>query len=126
MDWIVLGGSLAAICAVAALVHFLRLGGASIADEREAMQLAEDNLSGFTPSSAIISSDGQSAIVTGSDNQAALVKRHGAWFAMRCVDLPLNATQNGDTLIVQSGESRFGHVVLQLRKEDADKLLTLM
>jgi len=124
MDWMILAGSLAAILMVAALVHFLKLGDAAIDDEAHAMRMAEENLSGFSARKAIISEDREAAIILGDNANAALVKRHGAQFAMREVSLPLSIRKDGDTYIAESGEMRFGRVMLTLEKEDADKLLT--
>lgn len=124
MDWMVLAGSLAAILALAALVHLLKLGGAAIEDGAHAMRLAEDNLSGFKARKAVISEDGEAAIVLGDNAKAALIKRHGAQFAMREVAVPLALKKDGEAYIVDSGEMRFGRITLSLAKADADKLLT--
>ncbi len=126
MDWLILAGSLTAIVAVAALVHCLRLGDTAIENAAHAIKLAEDNLPGFEADSAIISTDREAAIVRGKNRTAALIKRHGAQFAMREMPLPLTLTQDGETCIVDSGELSFGRVSLSLSKEDADKLLTLV
>ncbi len=124
MDPLILIGSLTAVLAVAALVHFMKLGETAIESETHAMRLAEDNLSGFTAEAAIVSQDGKAAIVRGTGNTVALVKRHGAQFAMREVKLPLILKQDGKATIVDSGEKRFGRVTLSLPKQHADKLLT--
>ncbi len=126
MDWLVLSGSLIAIFAVAALVHFLRLGEAAIKDAAHAMRLAEDNLSGFEAEWAVLSADGAAAIVRGTGDDIALVKRHGAQFALRQVSRPLTVVQDGSAHMVDSGELSFGRVSLELAKQDADKLLTLV
>ncbi|WP_164115195.1 hypothetical protein [Sphingorhabdus sp. Alg239-R122] len=126
MDWLVLAGSLIAIFAVAALVHYLRLGEAALRDSAHAMRLAEDNLSGFEASWAILSTDGAAAVVHGADDDIALVKRHGAQFALRKVVRPLRIVQDGNAHMVDSGELSFGRVSFMLTEEDADKLLTLM
>jgi len=126
MEWLILIGSLAAILAVAALVHFLKLGDTSIESEAHAIQLAEDNVSGFAGDKAIVSQDKEAAVVLGNNTNAALIKRHGAQFAIREVELPLNLKQDGDVHIIDSGELRFGRITLSLAKEDADKLLTLV
>ena len=126
MEWLILIGSLAAILTVAALVHFLKLGETAIEDEAHAIKLTEDNLSGFAAVSAIISQDNEAAVVFGKNATAALIKRHGAQFATREVKLPLNLKQDGDVYIIDSGEMRFGRITLNLEKQDADKLLTLV
>jgi hypothetical protein len=109
---LVLGGSLVAILLLALAARLLRLGGARIGDEGDAMAAAEAILSGFEATGAVIGSDGQAALVRGADGSAALLKVHGARIAGRRVSDPQTEVL-AEGLRVHSGELRFGAVLLR-------------
>ena len=123
--WLLIG-SLAAIVAVALIVRALEPEAARLADDDEAKRWAEESLPGFVAREALVSVEGDAALVIGEDDGVALVKRHGAHFAARQLARPLSATRDGDRVEIDSREARFGRVRLTLSEGDANKLLTMM
>ncbi|WP_066798260.1 hypothetical protein [Sphingomonas soli] len=112
MNWLQLGGSIVAILFLAGIAWALGLGRTEIGDEAEAMQAAEDALSGFEPVRAIVSADKSSAMVEGKDGSVAALKLHGAQIAVRGIDASqVIETPEGWTL--DSGERRFGRVIVR-------------
>lgn len=80
MNWLLLAGSLTGVLALAGAAWALGLGGAELADEEQAMQIAEHELPGFTAVSAEVAGDRLSAVVTGAAGETVRVRRHGAHF----------------------------------------------
>lgn len=108
----IFAASLAAILGLALAARLLRLGGGSIVDADHAMREAEAQLSGFEAERALVGSDGQAALVHGRDGSVALLKIHGTQVAARRLAEPaMRAT--GEGLMVDSGERRFGAVLLR-------------
>lgn len=122
MNWALLGGSLAAVLALAGIAWALGLGGGGIADEGEAKVAAEDALSGFAALDAVVAEDGKAALVTGVDGSVALLKLHGAQIAARRLHPPLLIARDAGIATIDSGESGFGRIAIP----DSDKLLTLV
>lgn len=125
MNWVLLGGSLVGVLALAGASWMLGLGKADAIDADHAIAIVRERLVGFAPLEALVSSDGLTALVIG-ENEAALVKRHGVDIALRRLPLPLSITDKGDWAEVTTGESMFGTLRLTLDKEGRDKLLTLV
>lgn len=112
MNWLQLSGSIVAILTLAGLAWALKLGRREITDDSEAMQAAEDALSGFVALRATLSSDKQSAMVTGADGSIAALKLHGAQIAARRV--PANAVRETEAgWAIDSGERLFGVVTIR-------------
>lgn len=109
---VILGGSLVAILLLALVARLLRLGGARIASEGQAMAEAEAILSGFDAKNAVVSSDGQAAVVRGADDSMALLKVHGARIVGRRVVSP-RTEAGADGVRVESGEALFGAVLIR-------------
>lgn len=80
MNWALLAGSLAGVLFLAGLAWALGLGGAELADEAEAMRIAEAELPGFRAVAAELAADRKSAVVRGADGTALKVRQHGAQF----------------------------------------------
>jgi hypothetical protein len=80
MNWALLAGSLGGVLFLAGVAWALGLGGAELADEQDAMRIAEAELPGFVAVSAKLADDRQSAIVTGADGVQVRLRRHGARF----------------------------------------------
>ncbi|MBA2921141.1 hypothetical protein GON01_15720 [Sphingomonas sp. MAH-20] len=80
MSWTLLAGSLAGVLGLALVAKLLRLGGAELASEDEAMAIAEAERPGFVAVSAVLAEDRQSAVVTGTDGEQVRLRRHGAQF----------------------------------------------
>ncbi|MFM9827336.1 MAG: hypothetical protein ACKVOB_01165 [Sphingomonas sp.] len=111
MSWTQLGGSLAAILALAGIARLLRLGDARIASPEQAMQRAEEALAGFVAARALVSGDGGAALVAGNDTVAVL-KRHGAHVAIRRLVPPLRLAPAIEGVAVETGEAMFGSITL--------------
>lgn len=82
MSWLLLGGSLAGVLGLALIAHLLGLGGARLADEAEAMAIAEEERPGFRAVGAVLDDDGESATVSGEDGHSLRLRRHGAHFVV--------------------------------------------
>lgn len=104
--------SLAAILSLALAARLLRLGGGSIEDAAQAMREAEAQLPGFEAERALVGADGQAALVHGRDGSVALLKMHGTQVAARRLANPA-IRKSGDGLVIDSGERRFGAVLLR-------------
>lgn len=111
MNWVQLGGSIAAILALAGFARLLKLGESRIADAATARRMAEDALAGFVAGPALVASDGGAALVAG-DGTIAVVKRHGAHVAVRRLIPPLRLTPSIEGVRVETGERMFGAVEL--------------
>ena len=80
MNWAFAAGSIAGVLGLSAIAWLLGLGDAALADEAEAMAIAEAELPGFRAVSAELAAGGQAAVVRGTDGSSARVRRHGAQF----------------------------------------------
>ena len=111
MNWLQLGGSLAAILMLAAVAWWLRLGrDGRIGSPEEAADAADHALPGFVTAGAVVGADGMAALaVDRGGERVAVCKRHGARLAVREVGWPaLRSTEKG--VVVETGERRFGRV----------------
>jgi hypothetical protein len=111
VNWAQLGGSIAAILALAGVARWLRLGESRIGSAAEAREIAEDMLAGFNAHAALVSLDGGAAIVAGN-GAVAVLKRHGAKVAARRLIPPLALGVAVEGVTVRTGERLFGDVVL--------------
>lgn len=80
MNWWLLIGSFAAVLFLAGVARMLGLGAAQLADEAEAMRIAEAERPGFRAASAVLAADRKSAVVQGQDGSTLKVRQHGAQF----------------------------------------------
>ena len=106
-----LGGSLAAILALAAVARLLKLGESKIVDAETAARFAEDTLAGFEAGPALVSIDSSAALVAGVGTVAVL-KRHGASVVARRLIPPLRLSTAIEGVTVETGERLFGAVTL--------------
>ena len=129
MNWVQLGGSLAAVLLLAWIARLLKLGEGRIADEETAAEMAESALAGFKAREALVSTDGSAALVLGNGSIAVL-KRHGAKVAARRMVPPLWRRPSAEGVTIETGERMFGPVtLLGVLSEDVGRLeaqLTLM
>lgn len=109
--WLQLGGSLAAILALAAIARWLKLGESRIADDATARRFAEDALVGFVAGPALVAANGEAAVVAGN-GALAVVKRHGAQVAVRRLIPPLALRDAAEGVTIHTGERMFGSVTL--------------
>ena len=129
MNWLQLGGSVAAVLILAWIAWLLKLGESRIAAGDTAKRMAEEALSGFVARAALVGTNGAAALVLGNDG-IALLKRHGAKVAVRRLGRPLWRRPSPEGVTVETGERMFGPVLLYgVLPEDVDRLeaqLTLM
>lgn len=116
----ILIGSLAAVFFVAAVSWFLGMGRTPrIESGDQARQLACDAHSGFEPTDAVVSRDGKAALVSGRNGDFVLLREHGANIAARVMHEQPPIRQDGNMLIVETGERLYGDLRLDLGAEDA-------
>ncbi len=120
MDWIVLGGSLAAVLTLAAIAWALGLGGApALEDSEQAMRIARDAHSGFRPRSALVDAAGKAALVQGENGEIVLLRQHGAQIAARVFKTPPHVEIADGQLRIATGERMFGDVTLATHSAEA-------
>lgn len=108
-------GSLMAILALAWLAGKLELGDRDpIRDHAHAAELAGETVHGFAPVETSVASDGQAAILRDAAGRVLVLRRHGAHFAGRLLSRRAAARMDGDTLVIDCAEPRFGTVELRL------------
>ncbi len=93
----------------------LKLGESRIADAATARRMAEDALAGFDARRAIVSTDGNAALVLGGEGSVgtvAILKRHGANVAVRRLVLPVAGRRSVEGVTILTGERMFGAVTL--------------
>ncbi|WEK44352.1 MAG: hypothetical protein P0Y64_05965 [Candidatus Sphingomonas colombiensis] len=113
MNWLVLGGSLAAVLALGGAATLLRLGPTQrmLVEEADALRAADEAVAGFVGVSAVIGADGRAALVFGEDRRVVVLKTHGARIAARVIEWDaVRATPGG--MLVETRERRFGAVTL--------------
>jgi hypothetical protein len=90
MNWLMLGGSLVAVLALAACVRWLGLGGdVRITDRADGLRIANDN--GFAADDIVIDRAGVAALARNAQGQFFLLRRHGVHFVGHRLSAPLNA-----------------------------------
>lgn len=108
-------GSLLAILLLAWLARALRLGTTPVLhDDDEVRRHANQAVDGFDPVEIARDRDGHGAILRNASGILLLLKQHGAHFAGRIITPVMAASAQDDTLIVQTGERRFGDVALRV------------
>lgn len=103
--------SLVGVLGLALIARLLRLGEGKIASEDDACRIAEEMLAGFEARRAIVSKDGNAALV-GGNGTVAVLKRHGARVAARRLVPPLAIRDAPEGVTIDTGERLFGPVTL--------------
>lgn len=103
--------SLAGVLGLALVARLLRLGESRIASADDACRIAEEMLAGFVAGRAIVSRDGNAALVAGNGTVAVL-KRHGAHVAARRLVPPIAIRDAVEGATIETGERLFGAVTL--------------
>jgi len=112
---LVFAGSLAGILFLILIAALLRLGGQPVlADEHEALALAEEAVCGFGAVRVGRDAAGHAALVGSHDERIILLSPHGAHFAARLLDAQSRAWLDSGQLIVSTGEKLFRTVSLDL------------
>jgi hypothetical protein len=114
MDWLTIGGSLAAVLALGGVALWLRLGRTErmLVEESDALRAADEAVAGFAGVSAVIGADGRAALVFGEDRRVVVLKAHGARIAARVIDWDAVRATPG-AMLIETNERRFGAVMLQ-------------
>lgn len=108
-------GSLVAILLLAGLARWMKLGGKPrLAGEADVRAAANEAIDGYAPEAISIDSAGSAAILRDSEGRILLLKLHGNKFAGRILTPASSAHLNGERLLIESGERRFGSVALLL------------
>ena len=117
-DAIQLGLSLVAVLFVAWLVRKMGLGAdPRIADDAQAIRLAEEAEAGFRGIEVGRDRAGFAAIVRNAEGRMLLVRAHGNHFAARPVDASVIGRLDKEFLTLTMPEKTFGAVTLQLGKD---------
>jgi hypothetical protein len=108
-------GSLVAIFALAGIAVWLKLGPTPrLADEDAARIAAEEAVSGFVPVAIGLDRDGGGAVMRDTAGRVLLLRPHGVHFAGRILTPAARAQQDGDTLVIDTAEKRYGAARLVL------------
>lgn len=113
MNWLMLAGSGAAVLVLGLVAWALKLGRKApmMRSPEEAMRAAEGAMPGFVAIDGVVGEDGRAGLALGEDGRLVVVKTHGARAAARTVAWG-EVRQDYDGLIVDTGERRFGRVLL--------------
>ena len=102
-------GSLVAILALAGVALWLKLGPApKLENEAEARAAAEEAVSGFEPVEIGLDREGRGALLRDATGQILLLRPHGTHFAGRLLTPAARMELDGEVLLVETAERRFG------------------
>ncbi|MBX7482387.1 hypothetical protein K3174_07575 [Qipengyuania sp. 6D47A] len=108
-------GSLMAIFALAGIAFWLKLGPAPrLVDEDAARTAAAEAVSGFEAVAVGLDRDGRGALLRDGAGRVLLLRAHGVHFAGRVLSPASRAQRDGDTLLVDTAEKRYGAARLVL------------
>jgi hypothetical protein len=108
-------GSLIAILALAGLAWWLKLGPAPrLADEASARAAADEAVPGFDPIAIGLDREGRGALLRDAAGRVLLLRPHGVHFAGRVLTGMARARVEEGTLVIDTGERRYGSARLLL------------
>jgi hypothetical protein len=108
-------GSLVAIVALAALAWWLKLGPARrLENEDDARREASDADDSFEPVDIALDHNGRAALLRDAAGRILLLRQHGTHFAGRVLTPAAYARIDGEALMVDTAEKRYGGVRLEL------------
>lgn len=116
-------GSLGAVGLLVLLVRALRLGSSGAVDEAAVRQAAATLAHDFDPVEVAFDPATGAALARGRDGRIMLLKVHGAHWAGRTLDRAASARYRGNTLLVDTGDRRFGLAHFHLPEADRWKTL---
>lgn len=106
-------GSLVAILALAGIALWMKLGEAEhFSDAQSVRDAAHAAEYGFSPVQTVIAEDGRAALAKDAQGRIMLLRAHGNKIAGRILGPAAAARTEGETLIIHSGERRFGEARL--------------
>ena len=108
-------GSLVAILALAGLAFALRLGPAPrLKDEQAARAAADEAVSGFDPVDIALDRGGAGALLRDTTGRILLLRQHGSHFAGRVLTGAAEVSRDGDALLIDTAEKRYGTARLEI------------
>lgn len=108
-------GSLLAILVLAWFARRLGLGPSpKLADEDAARDAAEAAMPGFHPRTLALDREGRGALLCDAAGRVLLLRPHGAHFAGRLLGPLASARSEGEELVVDTGERRYGAARLKV------------
>ena len=108
-------GSLVAILALAGLALALRLGPAPrLKDEQAARAAADEAVSGFDPVDIALDRGGAGALMRDAAGRILLLRQHGSHFAGRVLTGAAQVSRDGDALLIDTAEKRYGTARLEI------------
>ena len=108
-------GSLAAILVLAGIAWGLKLGPErKLESEDEARRAAGEAVDGFDAIDLSLDREGRGALLADAEGHVLLLRPHGTHFAGRILTPAASATIEGDTLIIDTAEKRYGAARLAL------------
>lgn len=108
-------GSLVAILALAVLARWMRLGPeARLDSDAAAMAAADEAVSGFVPVEISRDEQGCGALMRDGSGRILLLRPHGTHMAGRLLTPAASARIEGDVLVVDTAEKRYGAAKLRL------------
>ena len=108
-------GSLVAILGLAGLARWMRLGPeARLDSDTAARAAAEDAVSGFCPVEIARDEQGRGALLRDGSGRILLLRPHGSHLAGRLLTPAASARIEGDLLVVDTAEKRYGTARLRL------------
>ncbi|MCA0903592.1 hypothetical protein [Qipengyuania aquimaris] len=113
-------GSLVAILALAGLAFALRLGPAPrLEDEQAARAAADEAVSGFDPVDIALDRGGAGALMRDAAGRILLLRQHGSHFAGRVLTGAAEVSLDGDALLIDTAEKRYGAARLEVSDPSA-------
>ena len=108
-------GSLAAILVLAGIAGGLKLGPErKLESEDEARRAADEAVDGFDAVHLSLDREGRGALMSDASGNILLLRPHGTHFAGRILTAAASAAIEGDTLIIDTAEKRYGAARLVL------------
>lgn len=113
-------GSLVAILALAAIAWWLKLGPTPrLADREAALRAGDEAVSGFVAVDCALDRDGHGALLRDAAGRVLLLRPHGSHFAGRVLTPAAVAHIDGDALVIDTAERRYGAARLKLADASA-------
>ena len=113
-------GSLIAILALAGIALWLKLGPQPRIESPEEARIAADQaVSGFDPVEIGLDRNGRGAIMRDTAGRLLLLRPHGSHFAGRILTPLAKLSHDGEQLVIDTGERRYGAFTLALKDPSA-------
>lgn len=123
--WLLLG-TLAGVVALAGLAWLLGLGRRDQLTADEVGGRLQDEYGPLALRSVLLSQDGRAALAVAHDGRLFAVKAHGVDLASRELTRPLAATEERDTLVIDTRDRWFGPLRLRLGLAQLPSVRTML